>query len=326
MAALPTEDQLLSHIYAHSGNLPSEFTYVEVGPGSDCAIVHTGERSLLKVDSVIEGVHFISTTPVDLIAYKAIARPLSDIAAMAGTPRAALAACVLPRGYEHAQQLFDRVRFWASHYSCPLVGGDIASHPRGTDERTVISAPLILTISILGTAHPTVRALRSGAKVGDDVYVSGALGGSLGHDKLGRHLRPAPRLNLARWLADTLNVTLHAMMDLSDGLGRDAGRIALASNVSIELHEQRIPVHRDVPASLDARASPSDRTLHALSDGEDYELLFTVAHGTPVPAEYDSVPLTYIGNVISQDARACTLVTLSGERIDVSALGFEHST
>ncbi len=322
---------MLAHIYAHSAATLTEFSYVEVGPGCDCAIVRTVERSLLKTDSVVEGVHFIPATPIDLIARKAVARALSDIAAMAGTPRACLAACVLPFGYPHAHELFDRVRFWATHYNCPVVGGDIASHPRQLSQHNNHTAPLILTISVLGDAHPTVLAPRWGARVDDNVYVSGALGGSLGSDMLGRHLRPTPRLELARWLADTFNVTLHSMMDISDGLGRDCARLAHASNVSVELHEALIPIHPDVSVLTPLVSAPlptalNPRTLHALSDGEDYELLFTVAPDTPIPPAFGNIPLTHIGNVTKPGPYGSMLRTIAGETIDASALGFEHGS
>src|SRR4051812_43366535 len=122
------ELELLSRIYARSSDLAALYPQVIVGPGDDCAVVEAA-GPMLKVDQLIEGRHFVQGTSLDLIARKALARAVSDIAAMAGTPIAALAACALPRGFpqEPSNQLFEAVSRWARHFGCPLVGGDIAS-------------------------------------------------------------------------------------------------------------------------------------------------------------------------------------------------------
>lgn len=305
-----SENQLLAKIYADSRGLYDKYSYVEVGPGSDCAVVGSASRSLLKTDSVVEGVHFANGTDVKLIAKKAVARTLSDIAAMAGTPRAALAACVLPRGYQHASNLFNAVRSVCDMFGCPLVGGDISKHIHE-------QSSLILTISILGDAHPDVTAPRSGARVGDRVYVSGALGGSLGVNAMGRHLHPQPRLELARELAKRLGNDLHSMMDISDGLGMDAGRIATASSVDVIVIESTLPIHEDVPVDL----TRWQRALAALGDGEDYELLFTTP--AQLPACLCGVSLTCIGEVVPGEG-ACFVHKATGERMNATELGYQH--
>ncbi len=299
------EPELLGHIFDRAADLAAAFSHVLVGPGDDCALIATGARTLLKVDSVIEGVHFARGTPVDRIAYKAIARTVSDIAAMAGRPTAALAACVLPTGMpaSTANELFDATSRHARHFGCPLVGGDIASN----------DGPLTLTITVVGTPHEKVLPLRSHARPGDGVYVTGALGGSLGKDALGRHLSFTPRLAEAEFLANTLDSGLHAMMDLSDGLGIDGGRMALASGVSMVIDERRVAVHADA-AGIGS----------AIGDGEDYELLFTVAAGCEVPSVCPTTgtTITRIGEVF--EGSGVWLRTRSGEVLDIARKGFAH--
>ncbi len=225
------EAELLSHIYARSAGLAGEFPHILVGPGDDCAVVRPPAGAaglLLKVDQLVEGRHFrpIPATPVDLVARKAIARSVSDIAAMGGTPSCALVGAVLPARCHFADALFDAMARWARHWGCPLVGGDIATWTGET---------LILSITIVGTPHPARGPVRrSGARPGDDLFVTGTLGGSLDPATgLGRHLTFEPRLPEARSLCDSLGDRLTAMMDISDGLGIDAGRLAAASGVRI---------------------------------------------------------------------------------------------
>ena len=304
--ATVSELRLLSQIHERSATLSRAFPQVLVGPGDDCAVVATSDRTLLKVDMVIEGVHFVSGTPTELIARKAVARTVSDIAAMAGRPLAALAACVLPRSWseDRADALFDAAAAVAREFGCPLVGGDIAMH----------DGPLCLTITVAGTPHPRALPRRGGVQDGDALYVTGALGGSLGSDRMGRHLRPVPRLEEAAWLASTLGEGLHAMMDISDGLGIDAGRMAAASGVSIVLEEGLVPVHDDASG-----------VGHAIYDGEDHELLFAAPAHVTLPSR---CPATGIGCTRVGRAEAgpglAWLEDASGRRIDVSRKGYTH--
>lgn len=309
MSEGPRENELLARIARVSSGLSSRFPQVLIGPGDDCALVGTPARTLLKVDQVIEGRHFTPGTPLDLIARKAIARPVSDIAAMAGTPTACLAAAVLPADESRASELFDACAKWAEHWGCPIVGGDIAmSAPRADGGR------LMLSISVVGEPHPSRGpALRSGAKAGDRVYVTGSLGGSFDVSTgLGRHLTFEPRLVEARWLASALGPSLHGMMDLSDGLGLDAGRMARASGVCIVLAADQTP-----------RTPGVAGWSRAFSDGEDYELLFTVDADAAVPSVIPGVGtrVTEIGTV---EAGTGCFALIDGHRVDVSALGFEH--
>lgn len=316
------EGELLNRIFARSATLKDAFPAVEVGPGDDCAVVLApgGSRLLLKVDQVVEGRHFTPETPLDLIARKAIARAVSDIAAMAGTPLAALVGAVLPHGYEQsrADALYDALLKWSLHFGCPLVGGDTAMFARGS------GGELTLSVSIIGTPH-AVRGpvLRSGAQPGDDVFVTGSIGGSFREKPDaefpfsggGKHLTFTPRTREAVTLADILGDRLHAMMDISDGLGLDAARLATRSNAAIELDAPRIPLS---PGQSDP--------LRAAAHGEDYELLFTAAPGAPVPASIAGTPLTRIGRVTAHaDGHPRCVLIHNGARTPADALGWEHA-
>lgn len=295
------------------------FPQVLLGPGDDCAVVEVNDGGpiLLKVDQLIEHRHFTLGTPLELIARKALARPLSDIAAMAGTPIAALAGCVMRRDYpqSRANALFDAIHASGMALGVPVVGGDIASF---LDDE----GPLTLSISMIGRVHARRGPVRrSTACAGDDVYVTGTIGGSFLESPNrefvfvggGKHLTFTPRVREATWLADALDGDLHAMMDVSDGLGLDAARLATASGVRVELESSLIPL-----------SEPTRRVLHAIADGEDYELLFTVSRGTALPTHVPGVgtPLTRIGTVVA--GAGCVL--REGDRvIDVSQKGFEHA-
>lgn len=306
------EESLLREIYARSAGLTARFPQVLVGPGSDCAAVAAGTGPvILKVDQLVEGRHCLPrprTTP-DQMARKAVARVVSDIAAAGGVPIAGLCAAALPRGDAGASALFEAVKRWAEHFGMPLVGGDIASHD---------GPGAILSVTGVGAAHP-VRGVvtRSGARPGDFVYVTGALGGSFERATgLGRHLTFEPRLREAAWLCDTLGAGLRAMMDLSDGLGRDAGRMARASGVRIELEAKAIPLHEGVSG-----------WESAAGDGEDYELLVVVdgaAAALPHCCPVTRTPLTRIGCVREAEGRPTAEMVVGGRRIDVSELGYAH--
>lgn len=287
------ERELLQRIADRSADLTSAHAHVLVGPGDDCAVIEASPHPLLlTTDHVVQHRHFDDALPLELVARKAIIRSVSDIAAMAGTPAWALATALLPAGYEHANELFDHMARYAREFGCPLVGGDIATLPPEA------LGPISLTVTVGG--HAPKPILRGGARAGDHVYVTGPLGGSLVNH---RHALATPRIGLAQQLAGSI----HAMIDLSDGLGIDAARVARASNVRIELDANAIPIHPD-----------ADGLNAALGDGEDYELLFTAPPGATIP---DAI--THIGRVVEGEPATILVIQGGGER-DVSAQGFEH--
>lgn len=294
------ESALLAHIAARStGLLAGGRWSIAVGPGDDCAVMTSpsGDTTLLTVDQLVAGRHFEPATDIDLIARKAVARSVSDIAAMGGVPAWGLATGLLPKDYPHADALFDAMAAWAKSWGCPLVGGDIAFHASPDH-------PLTLTVTVGGSMPPGIApVLRSGAQSGDTLWVTGPLGGSY-HS--GRHLTFEPRVEIGQALA---KAGAHAMIDLSDGLGRDAARIARASNLTIELDADAIPRHEGV---TDWRA--------AAGDGEDHELLVA---GPPSLA--DRVPglIGPIGRAAA-GAPGVWITEPSGARHDASALGWDH--
>lgn len=312
------ESRLLSHIYERSRDLAGLFPHVVAGPGSDCAAFRVGAGGpvvLSTVDQLIEGRHFRAGTEVELVARKAVARSVSDIAASGGSLSefgVAMATAALPRGFpqENADRLFDAMSRWAREFGCPLVGGDIAVLPRESDALT-------LTVSVMGLAHAKRGpVLRSAARVGDAVFVTGALGGSFdGATGLGKHLTFEPRLKEAAWLCDTLGDRLHAMMDISDGLGRDAGRIAAASGVGIEIDAESVP-----------RAAGVADVRRAIGDGEDYELLVVVdpAGAGLVGEPWVGAAMTRIGEVVERSGAMCVLRAVDGSITDVTGAGWDH--
>jgi thiamine-monophosphate kinase len=267
---------------------------VVVGAGDDCAVLETGAADghcLFKTDAVVEGIHFTADTPPELIGRKALARALSDIAAMAGTPTAALVTLGLPRDFDVArlEKIYAGLNALAREHAVAVVGGETTTNP----ERLWIS------IALLGTVPRGRAALRSGAKVGDAIFVTGELGGSLA----GRHLEFEPRLAEARWLA--AHYPLHALMDLSDGLAGDLRHILKASGVGAELLKRAVPVSRAAKAHARTGDTAKPAIVAALTDGEDFELLFTlpgrhaVALTDAWKQQFPALKLSCIGKIIA---------------------------
>jgi thiamine-monophosphate kinase len=276
-------------------SLPANKSVV-VGAGDDCAVLDFGlpdKLLLFKTDAVVEGIHFQSDTPPEKIGHKAFARCLSDIAAMAGSPTAALVTLALPENFEPAriEKIYDGMSALARKHDVAIVGGETTTNPG----RTLIS------VSLLGHVPRGKATLRSGAEVGDAIFVTGELGGSLA----GRHLEFEPRLAEARWLAQ--HFSIHAMMDLSDGLAGDLRHILKASRVGAELLTPSIPISRAAKLASRAETSAKPPLLAALTDGEDFELLFTVASKDAVPLldawkkQFPELPLTCIGKIIASE-------------------------
>jgi thiamine-monophosphate kinase len=230
---------------------------VVVDSGDDCAVVRIGREAVLfKTDAVVDGVHFDSRRArPEEIGHKAVARALSDVAAMGGVPTFGVIAMMVPRRAPEAwiRRVMRGMDRTARAFGAAIVGGDLKSHP----------GKLAIAVSLLGKADGP-PFLRSGARPGDRIAVTGPLGGSI----LGKHLRFTPRVREAARLRRTVGV--HAMIDVSDGLATDLAHLCEESGVGATIEEARIPVS---PA---ARRLGGDPVLHALTDGEDYELLFAV--------------------------------------------------
>ena len=274
-------------------SLPTNESVV-VGPGDDCAVLECGDPSrqlLFKTDAVVEGIHFSNETPPEKIGRKALARCLSDVAAMAGTPNAALVTIALPNKFspEFVEQVYVGINALAEQYGVAIVGGETTTNP----ERVLIS------ISLMGFVPRGKAVMRSTAKVGDAIFVTGELGGSLA----GKHLDFSPRLAEAFWLAE--NFSIHAMMDLSDGLAGDLPHILRASGVGAELLKSAVPISRAAKDNAKRGDAAKPAFVAALTDGEDFELLFTVASKSAVSVvdawkkKFPDVKLSCIGKIIA---------------------------
>jgi thiamine-monophosphate kinase len=263
--------------------------------GDDCAVLPG--NLLLTCDPVVEGIHFLPTTPARKVGWKAMARNLSDIAAMGGLPRWAVVSIGLrpDTPVRWVEQLYAGMRDVAGKFGCRIVGGD-TTHVR--HEQFVV-------ITVLGAADRPV--LRTGSKIGDSIFVTGKLGGSLA----GRHLTFTPRIREARWLTSRFDI--HAMIDLSDGLGSDIHHL-LPPGIGFELDAAEIPARKTVRA--------------ALYDGEDFELLFTIdpRDVTALRRQWKfPLKLTEIGRVVRAPGRV-TLIERDGTRQPLAPRGYDHFT
>lgn len=240
-----------------TSRLPVNAALLE-GPGDDCAIVQRDDQwdTLLKTDAVVEGIHFTPETPSELIGRKALARAVSDVAAMGGLPEHALVT-VLAHPDRPAEQLAGVYRglcALAEEFGIAIAGGETTALP--TDG-------LALSITLTGRVERGRAWRRSTASPGDIIAVTGRLGASF---PSGRHLTFRPRLPLARLLQER-GPHPTAAMDISDGLGTDLPRLARASGCGFRLDEHLLPLHEGAT------------TRQALTDGEDYELLLCFRPG-----------------------------------------------
>jgi thiamine-monophosphate kinase len=272
------EDRLLAQLLPPLARNSS----VVLGAGDDCAVVRGPGRDnlqLLKTDCIVEGIHFKAVSSPVAVGWKAMARPLSDFAAMSGLPQFALVTLIVPakRTLDWTKKIYRGLETAARVFGVAIVGGETSN----------IKGPAVISVSLAGFVEKDRWVGRGGGKANDDLFVTGRLGGSLG----GRHLKFTPRIEEARWL--TKHFSIHAMMDLSDGLGADLPRLARASGVGFEVDENAVPRHRGCSVT------------QAISDGEDYELLFAIApeHGVSLRKSwrrrFPKLPLTRIGRLSS---------------------------
>jgi len=250
------------------------------GAGDDCAVVESpGKRNLLvlKTDCVVEKIHFTATTDPIRIGWKAMMRPLSDFAATSAVPQFALITLIVSgaRSTSWVKKLYRGLNGAASRFDVSIVGG----------ETSATSGPAVISVSVSGFVEKDRWVSRAGGKKNDDLFVTGRLGGSW----RGKHLKFVPRIDESRWL--TKKFPVHAMMDLSDGLGADLPRLATASKIGFKIDRESLPL------------APGATIDNAISDGEDYELLFAISTRERMRLErawrkrFPKLPLTRIGRL-----------------------------
>lgn len=296
--------------------------------GDDCAGLNLQGRGelLVTTDIRLDGTHF-DTKKHDgrQIGHKALACSLSDIAAMAGVPVAAVVAVALPRtssffpdnphdthSFRFAQQLWEGMKPLAERFGCPVVGGDT----------TTWAGPLAICVTCLGVSDGIGPIRRSTAKSGDVIYVTGQLGGSI----LGKHLHFLPRVNEARTLAASARI--NSLMDLSDGLASDLRHICELSGVRAELEEAALLQTADPDAKKLAEEDGKPLLEHVLCDGEDFELLFTAAADQQAVIARLNIgsPMTPIGRILSGDSNRPLIewIGVNGMRHPLHQRGYEH--
>jgi thiamine-monophosphate kinase len=300
----------------------SEFAYIDwlrgrtpadprilVGPGDDAAVLNLTSRasSLLTTDMLLEGSCFrLKEAGARRVGRKAMAVNLSDIAAMAGKPVAAVVSVGLPRqgGRTLGEELYHGLREVADSFQIAVAGGDTNSW----------DGPLVISVTIIGEATGRGPVTRAGARPGDWLLVTGPLGGSI----LGKHLDFTPRVREAIQLHQA--VELHAMIDISDGLTADVHHICEESRCGAVLFAEAIPIAPEAANLQDGRSSLE----HALSDGEDFELAFAVSpddgrrllQTQPVPG----ITLAHIGRFERQDY----WIEEGGQRRPLDPRGYVH--
>ena len=296
------------------------------GIGDDCAVVRIprGHEALVTTDFSLENTHFRRAWhPPESVGYRCLARGLSDIAAMGGEPLAAFLSLALPRSLPQrwVDGFFRGLLELAAEFKVGLAGGDTAESPGG-----ILAGIILADIMVLGSVPKGKAVLRSGARPGDGIYVTGELGASAAALKLlyrrkklraadfPRHFYPSPRVAVGRLLRK--NGVASAMIDISDGLSTDLAHVCEESGVGAEIEAAAIPV-----AAIGRPAQQVDLRF-ALHGGEDYELLFTAPRGKRVPLRIAGVAVSLIGHVIR--GRKVFLRDGDGVRRELPAQGWEH--
>jgi thiamine-monophosphate kinase len=286
-----------------------------VGAGDDCAVLDVGmpgKLLLFKTDAVVEGVHFTQDDGWVRVGRKAISRALSDIAAMAGEPLSALVTLGLPSDFDFkkVKEIYQGIQERAAMFGVSVSGGETVRSTQG----------VFLSISMVGWVPQSRLLLRKNMRTADALFVTGDLGGS----RSGKHLDFIPRIEQAKWLADRFEI--HALMDVSDGLAGDLQRLIEASGLGIELLSEAIPVSKE--AKKAAQQGGASALNRALSDGEDFELLFTVPASVAVELldawkkRFPDLKLSCIGKVVSE--RGVRVLSRSGRFTNLDCHGYDH--
>jgi len=272
---------------------------VIVGPSDDCAVLrfNAKEYLLYTCDMIIEGVDFVSKDKPELIGRKALAVSLSDIAACGGTARYAVVSMGLPKKFiGKAQRIAKGLFDLAKSYKVNVVGGDLSRSSR-----------LTIDVSMLGVVKKNKLVLRSGARPGDIIFVTGKLGRSI----LGKHLTFTPRLKESRFLVN--NFKINSMIDISDGLTQDLNHILKASRVGAVIYEALIPKSR-VARSLN----------DALYGGEEFELLFTLSRKDAKRLAFKKKQIFKpIGEIVSKDY-GFKLIDKNNKEVSIKPDGWRH--
>jgi thiamine-monophosphate kinase len=298
------ESTVLERIERIAGRVGARGVGVRLGIGDDAAIFQgtKGFDQILTCDWFLEGSHFLRDKhPADAVGWKCLARAVSDIAAMGGVPRCYLLSLALPASHTGPwlEEFLRGLRRAAKRFGCVLAGGD-----------TTRRKDILINVTVVGEARIGQAVLRSGARPGEILFVSGRLGeAELGLRQirnskrradsrsalLRKHLYPEPRLALGRWLAE--RGLASSMMDLSDGLSTDLPRLCAASGVGARVEAAKIPAVR-LPNQVAAKLGTDPLAL-ALHGGDDYELLFTVPQRKlrRLPRSFRGIPITAIGRV-----------------------------
>jgi len=291
------------------------------GIGDDCAVLRVpkGHEVLITTDFSLEGVHFRRDWhPPEVVGHRCLTRGLSDIAAMGGEPRAAFLSLALPPKLQQSwvDRFLEGFLKLAKKFNLPLAGGDTAESPGG----------VLADIIVLGSVPKGKALLRSGARPGDRLYVTGELGGSaaaieglirgtakIRPEEYPQHFHPLPRIQVGRILREK-NIA-SAMIDISDGLSTDLAHLCEESGVGAEIRSEAIP-----RAKVGKEQSEVDLRL-ALHGGDDYELLFTAPTNKRVPGRIAGVPVTLIGHVTRYKRM---VLTQGGARHVLKPQGWEH--
>ena len=293
---------------------------VAAGIGDDCAVLRipANHQALVTTDFSLEGIHFRREWhDPEVVGHRCLTRGLSDIAAMGGEPVAAFLSLALPKALPQAwvNRFLKALLKLARQFSLSLAGGDTAESPDG----------VLCDIVVVGSVPRGKAILRSGARRGDRIFVTGQLGGStatlmlllsgkkLRLSQFPRHFHPTPRIAVGRFLRESGLAS--AMIDLSDGLSTDLAHICEESGVGAKIRAEAIPV---------AAIGEPKRSVGlqvALHGGEDYELLFTAPPSKPVPARIAGVSITEIGRITSGKG---IVLEQSGRTSTLAAQGWEH--